>query len=82
MLPLLPWKHDLLNLKFGKNDNLASIIEIMYLKTDFFKTDSCLLTLTTFTSHMQVCFKIDLIFIESKSLFGDHHEMADIWAKI
>ena len=64
----------------------------MYLKQNFFQTDSCLLTQTTSTSHMQACFKIDLIFIklsnvlicmsESRSLFGDYHQMADIWERI
>ena len=36
IVPLLLWNHDLLNLKFQKNDNLALIIEILYLKQNFF----------------------------------------------
>ena len=44
MVPLLPGNHDLLNLKFRKMT--------VWLKTEFFLTDSCLLTLTTSTSHM------------------------------
>ena len=48
-----------------KNDSLALIIEILHvLETEFFETDSCLLALTTSTSHTQSCFKIDLIFIK------------------
>ena len=43
-----------------KNDSLALIIEILYLKQNFFETDSCLLALATSTTHMQSCFKIDL----------------------
>ena len=43
-----------------KNDSLALIIEILYLKQNFFEMDSCLLALTTSTSLMQSCFKIDL----------------------
>ena len=35
---------------------------------DFFETDSCLLALTTSTSHMQSCFKIDLIFIKLSNI--------------
>ena len=49
-----------MNLKFRKNDSLALIIEILYLKQNFFETDNCLLALTSSTSHMQSCFKIDL----------------------
>ena len=66
MVPLLPvpWKPLLSEFEVQKNDSLALIIEIMYLKQNFFKTDSCLLTLTTSTSHIQSCFKIDLIFIK------------------
>ena len=63
-VPLLPWKPWPSAFKVQKNDSLALIIEIMYLKQNFFLTDSCLLTLTTSTSHMQSCFKIDLIFIK------------------
>ena len=47
-----------------KNDSLALIIEILYLKQNFFETDSCLFALTTSASHMLSCFKIDLIFIK------------------
>ena len=47
-----------------KSDSLALIIEILYLKQNFFETDSCLLALTTSTSHKQSCFKIDLGFIK------------------
>ena len=43
-----------------KNDSLASIIKILYLKQNSFETDSRLLSLTTSTSHRQSCFKIDL----------------------
>ena len=39
----------------------ALIFQILYLKQKFFETGSCLLTLTTSTSHMQSYFKIDLI---------------------
>ena len=52
--------HGFLNLKFKKIDSLALIIEILYLKQIFFETDSCSSALTTFTSNMQSCFKIDL----------------------
>ena len=50
-----------------------------------------MLTLTTSTSHMQSCFKIDVIFIKLSNVsfvclkarvFYDCHEMADIWARI
>ena len=48
-----------------KNDSLALIINnLSYLKQNFSETDSCLLALTTSTSHMQSCFKIDLGFIK------------------
>ena len=60
MVPFLPWEPCPSHLKFRKNDNLALIIEIIHLKQNFFETDSCLLALTTSTSHMQSCFKIDL----------------------
>ena len=43
-----------------KNDSLALIIEILYLKHNFFETDSCMLALPTSTNHIQSCFKIDL----------------------
>ena len=57
MVPLLPWPSEF---EVQKNDSLALIIEVHYLKQNFFKMDSCLLALTTSTSHMQSCFKIDL----------------------
>ena len=64
MVPLLPWKPWPPEFEVQKNDSLALIIEIMYLKTDSF-INSCLLILTTTsTSHMQSCFKIDLISIK------------------
>ena len=47
---------------------LASIIEILYLKQNSFETDSCLLTLTTSTSHMQSCSRIDLGLIKLPNL--------------
>ena len=55
MVPLLPSEFE-----FQKNDSLALIIEILYLKQNFSEKDSCLLALTTSTSHVQSCFKIDL----------------------
>ena len=58
MVSLLPWEPRLSEFEIRKNDSLALIIEILYLKQNFL--DSCLLALTTFTSHMQSCFKIDL----------------------
>ena len=70
---------------------MALIIEILYLKRNFFQTESCLSVFTTSTSHMRICFKIDLGLIklsnvqflsESRSLFGDYHEMAHVWARI
>ena len=63
MVPLLPWEPLPSEFEVQKNDSLALIIEILYLKHNFFETDSCLLALTTSTSHMQSCFKIDLTFI-------------------
>ena len=60
MVSLLPWEPGLSEFEVQKNDSLAVIIEIQYLKQNFFKTDSCLLALTTSTSHIQSCFKIDL----------------------
>ena len=62
MAPLLPWKPWPSELEVQKNDSLALIIEIMYLKQNSLEMDTCLLTLTTSTNHMQSCFKIDLIF--------------------
>ena len=46
--------HDLLNLKFRKMTVWLLIIETLYLKQNFFETDSCLLAVITSTSHMQV----------------------------
>ena len=60
MVPLLPWKPWPSKFEVQKNDSLALIIEILYLKYNFFETDSCLLASTTSISHMQSCFKIDL----------------------
>ena len=60
MVPLLPWEPRLSEFEIQKNNSLALIIEILYLKQNFLETDRCLLELTTFTSHMQSCFKIDL----------------------
>ena len=37
MVPLLPWKPGPSEFEVQKNDSLASIIEIMYLKQNFFK---------------------------------------------
>ena len=64
MVPLLPWEPWPSEFEVQKNDSLVLIIEILYLKQNVFETDSCLLALTTSTSHMQSCFKIDLIFIK------------------
>ena len=63
MVPLLPWEIRPSEFEVQKNDSLALIIEILYLKQNFFETDSCLLALTTSTSHTRSCFKIDLGFI-------------------
>ena len=60
MVPCYHWNHDRLTLKFKKNDSLALIVEILYLKQNFFETDRCLSALTSSTSQMQSCFKIDL----------------------
>ena len=64
MVPLLPWKPWPSEFEVQKNDSLALIIEIMYLKQNFIEMDSCLLAVTTSTSHKRSCFKIDLIFIK------------------
>ena len=64
MVTLLPWELWPSEFEVQKNDSLALIIEIMYLKQNFFETDSCLLALTTSNSQMQSCFKIDLGFIK------------------
>ena len=56
MVPLLPrdpWPSEF---EVQKNDSLALIIEILYFKQNIFETDSCLLALTTFTSHLQSYF--------------------------
>ena len=37
MIPLLPWKPWSSKFEFKKNDSLALIIEIMYLRQNFFK---------------------------------------------
>ena len=37
MVPLLPWEAWLFEIKVQKNDSLALIIEILYLKQNFFK---------------------------------------------
>ena len=60
MVPLLPWEPLPSEFEVQKNDNLALIIEILYLKQNFFETNSCLLALTTSTSQMRICFRIDL----------------------
>ena len=60
MVPLLQWEPQSSEFEVQKNDSLALIIQILYLKQNFFETDSCLLALTTSTSHMQRCIKIDL----------------------
>ena len=91
MVNLLPWEPWPSEFEVQKNDNWALIIEILYLKQNLFETDSCSLVSTTSTSHMQGFLKIDLGLIKlsnvyfnvwSKSLFGDYHQMAHIWAKI
>ena len=58
MVSLLPWEPRLSEFEVKKNDSLALIIENLYLKQNFLEMDSCLLALTTSTSHMQSCFKI------------------------
>ena len=60
MVSLLSWEPWPSEFEVQKNKSLAIIIEILYLKQNFFETDTCLLALTTSTSHMQSCFKIDL----------------------
>ena len=60
MAPLLPWEPRPSELEVQKNDSLALIIEILYLKQNFFETDSHFLALFTSTSHRQSCFKINL----------------------
>ena len=60
MVPLLPWEPCPSEFEAQKNGSLALIIEILDLKQNFLETDNCLLAVTTSTSHMQSCFKIDL----------------------
>ena len=62
MVPLLPW--ELLPSGFEVQENDTLIIEILYLKQNFFETNRCLLALTTSTSNMQSCSEIDLGFIK------------------
>ena len=50
MVPLLPWEPWPSEFEVQNNDNLALIIEILYLKQNFLETDSRLLVLTTSTS--------------------------------
>ena len=88
MVSLLPWELWPSEFEVQKNDSLALITEIVYLKQNFCETDSCLLALTSSTSHMQSCFKIDLGFIKlnlmfnfyvwKQEFFGDDHEMVHI----
>ena len=52
MVSLLPWEPSISEFEVKKIDTLALIIEIVYLKQNFFETNSCLLALTTFTSNM------------------------------
>ena len=59
-VPLLPWELWPSLFEVQKNYSLALIIEILYLKQNIFEIDNCLLALTTSTSHMESCFKIDL----------------------
>ena len=56
VVPLLPWEPSPSEFEVQKNDSLALIVEILNLEQNFFETDSCLLALTTSTSHMQSCF--------------------------
>ena len=60
MVNLLPWQLWPSEFEVQKNDSLALITEILYLKQNVFETDSCLLVLSTSTRHMQSYFKIDL----------------------
>ena len=50
MVPLLKWEPRLSQFEVQKNDSLALITEILYLKQNFLETDSCLSALTTSTS--------------------------------
>ena len=58
LLPLEPWHFEF---EVQKNDSLALIIEILYLKHNFLETDTCLLALTTSNSHRQVVLKSILV---------------------
>ena len=49
-LPSEPWPSEF---EVQKNDSLALIIEILFLKQSFFDTDSCLLALTTSTIEIK-----------------------------
>ena len=60
MVPLLPREPLPSELEAQKSGSLALIIEIPYFKHNFFETDSYMLALTTSTSHIESCFKIDL----------------------
>ena len=48
MVHLLPWEPWLSEFEVQKNDSLALITEILYLKQNFFETDSCLLAFNYF----------------------------------
>ena len=61
MVSLLPWESLLSEFEVQKIYTLALIIEILYLKQNFFETNSCLLALTTFTRNMQVVLKSILV---------------------
>ena len=60
MVPLLAWESCPSKFEVQKNDILDLIIEILHLNQNFFETDSCLLALTTSTSPIQSCFRIDI----------------------
>ena len=60
MVNLLPWEPWPSEFEVQKNYSFDVIIETLYLKQNVSETDSCLLALTTSTSHMQGCFKIDV----------------------
>ena len=59
MVLFLPWERWPSEYEVQKNDSLALIIEILYLKQNFFETDSRLLALTTSTNCRQSYFTID-----------------------
>ena len=48
MVHLLPWEPWPSEFEVQKNDSLALIIEILYLKQNFFETYSCLLAFNYF----------------------------------